>query len=199
MDIFKSNKIIPVVVLKSVEDAVPTLNALKSGGIKAAEITFRTECAKDALKIAADTFDDMLIGAGTVINETQCAEAIKAGAKFIVSPGFSADVSLLCKKHGVPYIPGVVTPTEIIEAKKFGHDILKFFPAQAYGGVKTLKALSAAFPDVKFLPTGGVDILNAEEYLSQPFVAAIGGSWMMKGGFEDIERLSKEAVERLKL
>ncbi len=191
------NKIVPVVVINDLNDTLATIDALYRGGIKVAEITFRTACAKDAIKIASTNRPDMLIGAGTVINANQCEQAVGAGAKFIVSPGFSTDVLAVCNKYGVPYLPGVVTPTEIMLAKSYGLNVLKFFPAGAYGGVKTLKALSAAFPDVKFLPTGGVDADSAQEYLKQPFVAAIGGSWMMKGDFDDIERLSKEAVERL--
>ena len=191
------NKIVTVVVIKNVQDTLPTLEALSKGGVKVAEITFRTACAKEAIELASKSCKDMLIGAGTVINAQQCEEAIGAGARFVVSPGFSADVLAVCNKYGITYLPGVVTPTEIMLAKSYGLTVLKFFPAGAYGGVKTLKALSAAFPDVKFLPTGGVDVNNADEYLAQPFVAAIGGSWMMKGNCEDIERLSKEAVERL--
>lgn len=199
MDFLKEHKIVPVVVIKELKDTLPTLNALSKGGIKIAEITFRTACAKDAISLASKQCKDMLIGAGTVINEEQCEQAIEAGAKFIVSPGFSAEVLGVCHKHDVPYLPGVVTPTEIMLAKSFGLNVLKFFPAGAYGGAKTLKAISAAFPDVKFMPTGGVDIDSAVEYLKQPFVVAVGGSWMMKGSFEDIERLSKEAVERLNI
>ena len=193
------HKIVPVVVIKQLEDTLPTLDALFRGGIKVAEITFRTACAKDAIELAAKSRPDMLIGAGTVINAEQCEAAIAAGAKFVVSPVLSLDVLAVCNKYGVPYLAGVVTPTEIMLAKNNGLSVLKFFPAGAYGGVKTLKALSAAFPDIKFLPTGGVDAENAEEYLKQPFVAAIGGSWMMKGSYEDIERQSREAVKRLSL
>ena len=190
-------KLVPGVVIKQLDDTLPTLDALYKGGIKVAEITFRTACAKDAIELAAKSRPDMLIGAGTVINAEQCEGAIAAGAKFVVSPGLSLDVLAVCNKYGVPYLAGVVTPTEIMLAKNNGLSVLKFFPAGAYGGVKTLKALSAAFPDIKFLPTGGVDADNAEEYLKQPFVAAVGGSWMMKGSYEDIERQSREAVERL--
>lgn len=193
----EENRIVPVVVIKDINDTLLTLDALYNGGIRVAEITFRTACAKEAIALASKNRKDMLIGAGTVINAKQCEQAIEAGAKFIVSPGFSKDVLDVCNKYSVTYLPGVVTPTEIMLAKSFGLTVLKFFPAGAYGGVKTLKALSAAFPDIRFLPTGGVDVESAEEYLSKPFVAAVGGSWMMKGDFKDIERLSREAVERL--
>ena len=199
-DFLNEHKIVPVVVLNKIDDTLPTLQALSKGGIKVAEITFRTSCAEEAIKIAASSNEcsDMLIGAGTVINSDQCERAIKAGAKFIVSPGFGPDVAETCIKYDIPYLPGVCTPTEIMAALKFGLTTLKFFPAGAFGGIKTLKALSAAFPQVKFLPTGGVDAENMTEFLSQKFVAAIGGSWMMKGDFSDIERLSKEAVATLK-
>lgn len=192
------NKIIPVVVLNSVDETVVKLDALRRGGINAAEITFRTECAKDALSTAVKAFPDMLVGAGTVINETQCREAVAAGAKFIVSPGYSPEVAAVCKREDVPYVPGVVTPTEIIAAKADGFGILKFFPAEAYGGIKTLKALSAAFPDVKFVPTGGVEEDNLKNYLSQKFVIAAGGSFMMKGTPADIERISARATAIVK-
>lgn len=192
------NKIIPVVVLNSVDETVVKLDALRRGGINAAEITFRTDCAKDALSTAVKAFPDMLVGAGTVINETQCREAIAAGAKFIVSPGYSPEVAAVCKREDVPYVPGVVTPTEIIAAKADGFGILKFFPAEAYGGIKTLKALSAAFPDVKFVPTGGVEEDNLKNYLSQKFVIAAGGSFMMKGTPADIERISARATAIVK-
>ncbi len=192
------NKIIPVVVLNSVDETLVKLDALRRGGINAAEITFRTECAKDALSTAVKAFPDMLVGAGTVINETQCREAVAAGAKFIVSPGYSPEVAAVCKREDVPYVPGVVTPTEIIAAKTDGFGILKFFPAEAYGGIKTLKALSAAFPDVKFVPTGGVEEDNLKNYLSQKFVIAAGGSFMMKGTPADIERISARATAIVK-
>lgn len=194
---FDENKIIPVVVINDINDTLPKLNALSKGGIKVAEITFRTDCAEEAIRLASKSMDGMLIGAGTVINESQCIRAIEAGAKFIVSPGLSEEVAKVCKDNDIAYLPGVVTPTEIIKAISLGFTTLKFFPAGAYGGIKTLKALSAAFVNVKFVPTGGVDESNMLEFLSQKFVRAIGGSWMMKGTLEDIERTSKEAINKL--
>lgn len=190
----EKNKIVPVVVLKKTEDTVPVLSALKKGGINVAEITFRTECAGEAIALAVKEFPDMTIGAGTVINAEQCERAYSAGAEFIVSPGFSEDVLNVCEKHGLPYLAGVVTPTEIITAKAHGLDVLKFFPAGVYGGAKALKAVSAAFPDVKFVPTGGVDETNLKEFLSLPCVAAVGGSFMFKGSIEDITAKSAQAV-----
>lgn len=191
----EKNRIVPVVVLNRTEDTVPTLAALARGGINAAEITFRTACAAEAIALAVKQFPDMLVGAGTVINAEQCSKACDAGAKFVVSPGFSPDVMDVCAARGVPYLAGVVTPTEIMSAKAHGLDVLKFFPAGVYGGVKALKALSAVFPDVRFVPTGGVDEKNLAEFLSLPCVVAVGGSFMFKGTASDIEQKSREAVK----
>ena len=194
---FDSNRIIPVIVINNIEETIPKLTALKQGGIKIAEITFRTAAAEDAIKTASKHFKDMLIGAGTVVNRIQCIKAIEAGAKFIVSPGLSEEVAQICKENDIAYLPGTVTPTEIMHAKNLGFLIVKFFPAEAYGGLKTIKALSAAFPDIKFVPTGGIDQSNFTDYLSQKYIAAIGGSWMMKGSPEEIEMLTSAAVKKL--
>ena len=191
------NKIVPVVVFNSVEEALPKLAALERGGIKVAEITFRTACAEECIALASKECTNMLIGAGTVISADQCERAIKAGAKFIVSPGFSKAVYDVCAEHDIPLLPGIATPTEIMAVKECGLNIVKFFPAGAFGGVKMLKALSAPFPTLKFVPTGGVDASNMKDFLALNAVIAIGGSWMMKGEPEDIERLSREAVSLL--
>ena len=171
---------IPVVVIKELQETDKILTALKQSDINCAEITFRTACAKDAIEYACKNYPDMNIGAGTVINAEQCKSAIKAGAKFIVSPGLSQAVARVCKKAGVPYYPGCVTPTEIMAALDLGITIVKFFPANIYGGLKALKALSAPFPQVKFIPTGGVDRSNIEEFLAFDKVFAIGGSFFVK-------------------
>ena len=181
------DKLIPVVVIKSLEDTVPTLTALKEGGINCAEITFRTACAEDAIRLAVEKFPDMNVGAGTVINGAQCKKALKAGAKFIVSPGLSPAVANVCKEAGVPYYPGCVTPTEIMAALDLGINIVKFFPANVYGGLKALKALSAPFPQVKFIPTGGVDRSNIDEFLAFDKVFAIGGSFFVKEALDKME------------
>ena len=191
---FKRLKIVPVVVINNVEDTLPTINALVKGGLPVAEITFRTSCAKEALALAVKNFPDALIGAGTVINEKQCLEAIEIGAKFIVSPGLSKSVARVCKEKNVPYLPGVVTPTEIMEALELGLTNLKFFPASNYGGLKTIKALCAAFPSVHFMPTGGVNEDNILEFLAYDKIIACGGSFMMKGTPEEIEEKTKKAV-----
>ena len=186
----KGNKIVPVVVIKELNDTIPTLDALSKGGINVAEITFRTACAKDAIALGREKFPNMLIGAGTILNVTQAKEAVEAGAMFIVSPGFDDATNEYLKELGIPYIPGAVTPTEIMNAIAKGVEIIKFFPANCYGGMKTLKALQGPFKNVKFLPTGGVDETNIKEYLELDNVVAIGGSFMMKGDiFENTRRV----------
>ncbi len=175
------DKIIPVVVIKELKDTIPTLQALKDGGINCAEITFRTACAEQAIAEGVKAFPDMNIGAGTVINLAQAEKAIKAGAKFLVSPGLSVEVAKYAVKNNIPYYPGCVTPTEIMLALELGIDIVKFFPANVYGGLKAIKALAAPFPQVKFIPTGGVDLTNLSEFLEFEKIFAVGGSFMMKG------------------
>ena len=192
----EENKIIPVVVINSVSEAASVLGALRDAGIKVAEITFRTACAKDAIAEGVKLFPDMLIGAGTVINAAQCTQAIEAGAGFIVSPGFSREVLGVCRKNDITYIPGAVTPTEIMTLLAENITVIKFFPAEAYGGIKTLKALSSAFPGAKFMPTGGIGPDNMEDYLKLPFIQAIGGSWMLKGTPDEIKELSAQAVRK---
>ena len=174
-------KVIPVVVLNNEEEAKLQLEALKEGNLLIAEITFRTEYAPKGIEYAIKNYPEILVGAGTIINEEQCRLAIKLGCKFIVSPGLSKDVAKVCKENHIPYIPGCVTPTEIMKALELDINIIKFFPAKVYGGLSAVKALGAAFPQVKFIPTGGVDLSNLKEFLSDKHVTAIGGSFMMKG------------------
>ncbi len=187
-------KVIPVVVINKIEDAIPTMDALVKGGLPAAEITFRTECAPEAIKLAIEKYPDAYIGAGTVINKEQCEEAIKLGCKFIVSPGLSKEVAEICKKHGIVYLPGVVTPTEVMEALSLGINVVKFFPASNYGGLSTIKALCGPFPQIKVMPTGGISDKNILEYLAFDKIIACGGSWMCKGTPEEIYKKTKEAV-----
>lgn len=179
------DRIIPVVVIKDLADTEKVLSDLKAGGINTAEITFRTPCAAKAISIGTKLFSDMNIGAGTVINGKQCIEALNAGARFIVSPGLSKDIAEICVSNGVNYFPGCVTPTEIMEALELGLTTLKFFPANVYGGLKALKALSGPFPQVKFIPTGGIDLTNLKEFLKFDKIYAVGGSFMMKGNIGD--------------
>lgn len=190
--------VVPVVVLNKVEDTIPVVKALHDGDVPVAEICFRTPCAAECIKLAVKEFPNDLIGAGTVINATQCEEAIACGAKFIVSPGLSKSVAEVCKKHGVPYLPGVVTPTEIMEAIELGLSTLKFFPAGVFGGLKAINALGAAFPQVKFMPTGGVDNSNLKEFISCNKIIACGGSWMCKGTVEEITAKCLEARKIIK-
>lgn len=174
-------KVVPVVVINSIEQTLPTMQALCDGNLPVAEITFRTACAEEAIRLATKNFPDMYIGAGTVINVEQCKKAIDAGAKFIVSPGLSKEVALYCQEKGVTYYPGCVTPTEIMEAISLGIKVVKFFPANVYGGLKAIKALAGPFGQIKFLPTGGVSEENLKEFLECDKIFAVGGSWMMKG------------------
>ena len=181
-------KLIPVVVIKELSETEKILSALQKHGINCAEITFRTACAAEAIALAVEKFPDMSVGAGTVINAEQCEAALKAGAQFIVSPGLSVAVAEVCKKANVPYYPGCVTPTEIMQALELGITTVKFFPANVYGGLAALKALSAPFPQVKFIPTGGVDRSNIDEFLAFDKIAAIGGSFFVK---ESLEKYGK--------
>ena len=180
------DKKIPVVVIKELGETDKILTALKNDGINCAEITFRTACAEDAIKYAVKNYPDMNIGAGTVINKEQCERAIKAGSKFIVSPGLSKEVAIYCKEQNIPYYPGCVTPTEIMQALDLGINIVKFFPANVYGGLKALKALSAPFPQVKFIPTGGVNKDNLDEFLAFEKVFAVGGSFFVDDALKKI-------------
>lgn len=188
------DRIVPVVVINDVSEVEAKLGALRRGGINTAEITFRTACAETAIREAIKLFPDMNIGAGTVVNDEQCAAAISAGASFIVSPGFSKAVARVCKDMNVPYFPGCVTPTEIMQAMDEGIYIVKFFPANVYGGLKALKALAAPFTKIKFIPTGGVDLTNLKEFLEFDKVYAVGGSFMMKGDIEAVSRQTMEIV-----
>ena len=194
LDQIKQYKLVPVVVLKELAQTEPTLRALCEGGLPVAEITFRTACAADAIRLGCEKFPDMLIGAGTVINGEQANRAIDCGARFIVGPGFSAEVAEVCRARKVLYLPGCVTPTEIITAISYGVEIVKFFPCSNFGGLGSIKALSAAFPSMRFLPTGGISEDNVLEYLAFDKIIACGGSWMMKGTPEEIREKTAKAV-----
>ncbi len=180
-------KRIPVVVIKELSETDKILTALKNDGINTAEITFRTACAAEAIAYACKNYPDMNVGAGTVINAEQCEAALAAGAKFIVSPGLSPAVAKICKLRGVPYYPGCVTPTEIMAALELGITTVKFFPANVYGGLKAMKALAGPFPQIKFIPTGGVDASNLDEYLAWEKIAAVGGSFYVKDALAKME------------
>ena len=180
-------KFVPVVVIKEMSETDKILTALQNADINCAEITFRTACAAEAIKYARENYPTMSVGAGTIINAEQCKTALEAGAQFIVSPGLSASVAEICKENNIPYYPGCVTPTEIMQALELGITTVKFFPANIYGGLKALKALSGPFPQVKFIPTGGVDRNNIDEFLAFDKVEAIGGSFFVKEALEKME------------
>ncbi len=199
LDILRDSVVVPVVVLEKVEDAVPTAKALLAGGVKVMEITFRTAAAADSIEAVAKECPDMLVGAGTILNLEQCKLAVSKGAEFIVSPGFDAEVVAWCVENNIAVVPGCVTPTEIMAALKLGLKVVKFFPANVYGGLNAMKNLSAPFVGVKFIPTGGVNAGNIKEYFTSPFIQAVGGSWVCtkadiaNGEFEKITKLCLEA------
>ena len=170
--------VVPVVVIEDAKDAVPCANAMVAGGIDVMEITLRTAAALDAIKAVSENCPDMLVGVGTVLNLDQCKLAVEAGAKFIASPGFDAEVVDWCIANSIPVTPGCVTPTEITMAVNRGLKVIKFFPANVYGGLNAMKNLSAPFVGVKFMPTGGVNTANIKEYVSAPYIHAVGGSWV---------------------
>ena len=169
------------------------------GGVDTMEITFRTSCAPEAIKAVAENCPEVLVGAGTVINLEQCKLAVSMGAKFIVSPGYSEEIVSWCVENNIPVTPGCVTPTEIMAAGNHGLKVIKFFPANVYGGLNAMKNLSAPFVGIKFLPTGGVNTTNIREYIDAPFVHAVGGSWVCPKAeiaarnFEKITQLCREA------
>lgn len=199
LDDLARHRIVPVVALDDAADAGPLAEALVAGGLPVAEITFRTEAAEESIRAMAAR-GDMIVGAGTVLTPEQVDRAVEAGATYIVSPGTSVKVIERARQHGVAVLPGAVTPTEIQAALELGFDTLKFFPAGTYGGPAALRALSAPFGGVRFVPTGGVGPGNLAEYLTVPAVAAVGGSWMVPsasiraGDFATVQRLVSEAV-----
>lgn len=200
----KEYKVIPVVTIKSLDKAVPLAKALVDGGLPCAEVTFRTEGAAECIAAITKAYPDMFVGAGTVLTVEQADRAIEAGAKFIVAPGFNKEVVQHCFAKGVPMIPGVCTPTEIEAALSIGLKCLKFFPAEAAGGVKMIKALSAPYGMISIMPTGGVSPENIGSYLACKSVICCGGSWMTPndkidaGDFDGITKLVAEAVELVK-
>lgn len=192
--------IIPVVVLNDAKDAVPTARALLAGGIDVMEITFRTAAAQASIARVAAELPEMKVGAGTVVTVEQARDAVAAGAKFLVSPGSDPDIIREAAALDVPIVPGVLTPCEIMTGLKLGVKLFKFFPAESYGGLKTIKALCGPFPQIKFIPTGGINQENAVEYFKNPKIQAVGGSWMVSakmieaGEFDVIKEKSAAAT-----
>ena len=203
MQRLKNSAIVPVVVIEDAKDAVATANAMAAGGVDVMEITFRTAAAPDAIRAVAENCPNVVPGAGTIITLEQCKLAIECGAKFIVSPGFNEEVVKYCVDNGVAVCPGCVTPTEIMAAMKYGLKVVKFFPANVYGGLSAMKNLAGPFGGIQFLPTGGVNAKNIKEYLDAPYVFAVGGSWVCPkadisaGNFEKITALCKESKDQL--
>jgi 2-dehydro-3-deoxyphosphogluconate aldolase/(4S)-4-hydroxy-2-oxoglutarate aldolase len=192
--------IVPVIKLERADQALALADALVAGGLPVAEITFRTGAAAEAIKLIKKHRPEILLGAGTVTTPEQVEAAIAAGASFAVTPGFNPRIVDLCLSRGLPVVPGVNSPSQVELGLERGLGLLKFFPAEASGGVKMLKALHGPYADARFVPTGGVDLANLASYLGLPYVAAVGGSWMVKeeliaaGSFEEIARLCAEAV-----
>jgi len=199
--VFAASPVVPVMVIKRVEDAVPMAKALAEGGITVFEITLRTPAALDAIRAIADALPDTLVGAGTVLTPEQYDAAVEAGAKFIISPGYTRTLLEHAKHGSAPLIPGVATPSEIMTALELGYDHLKFFPAEANGGAAALKAIAAPLAQVKFCPTGGVSPKNVADYVALGCVATVGGTWMLPadvidaGDWATITALTKDAVE----
>lgn len=196
--------IVPVVVLNDSKDAEPLADALCEGGLACAEVTFRTEAAAESIKIMSEKHPEMLVGAGTVLTVEQVDEAVAAGAKFIVSPGLNSEVVKYCLDKNIAITPGVVTPSEMELAIELGLNIVKFFPAEPSGGLSMIKAVSAPYTMLKFMPTGGINPGNVKEYLKSDKIFACGGSWMVKGDlvdagdFDKIKELTKEAADIIK-
>ena len=195
--------IVPVIALDDAKDARPLAEALYKGGLPCAEVTFRTDAAEEAIRIIAAEFPDMLVGAGTVLTTEQVDRAVNAGAKFIVSPGLNPKVVSYCTGKNIPVLPGTSNPSDVEAAIELGLEVVKFFPAEAAGGMKMIKAMSAPYGKMKFMPTGGITADNLKEYLDFNKIIACGGSWMVKkdlvaaGKFDEIETLTKEAVTKM--
>ncbi|MBS60361.1 MAG: 2-dehydro-3-deoxyphosphogluconate aldolase [Anaerolineaceae bacterium] len=193
--------VVPVVAIENSADAVGLGDALMNGGLPCAEITFRTAAAASAIRTLCNSHPGILVGAGTILTTSDAEKAVDAGASFVVTPGFDSDLVEWCLAQSIPVIPGVMTPTDINSAINRKLNVLKFFPAEAAGGIKTLKAISGPYGSIKFVPTGGITISNLEEYLSLPNVVACGGSWLVnkdqisRGEFDKIESLVREAVQ----
>jgi 2-dehydro-3-deoxyphosphogluconate aldolase/(4S)-4-hydroxy-2-oxoglutarate aldolase len=203
MEEIRAAGFVPVVVIEDIRDAVPTAKALLAGRIGVMEITFRTSCAEEAIRAVANDVPEMIVGAGTILSAAQGQKALAAGARFIVSPGFDEALVSWCNDVSLPVVPGCVTPTEIMKALAQGLTVVKFFPANIYGGLSAMNALAAPFGNIKFIPTGGVGEDNLLEYLSQPYVFAVGGSWVCtrddisQKRFAKITELSLKAADQV--
>ena len=192
--------VVPVVVLEDAKDAVPLADALVKGGLPCAEVTFRTAAAEESIRLMCEKYPEMLVGAGTVLTKEQVDRAVAAGAKFIVSPGFDAEIVDYCLEKEIPVLPGCITPSEVAQAVKRGLKTVKFFPAEQAGGLPMIKAMAAPYTMVKFMPTGGISAKNLKDYLGFDKIICCGGSWMVIGDmiknkeFDKIAEMTKEAV-----
>jgi len=202
-ELFNAGPVVPVIVITQIEQALPLAQALLDGGISVMEVTLRTDCALKAIADIAEAFPESLIGAGTVLNPEQLAQVEQAGAKFAISPGATNALLEAGQAGNIPFIPGVVSPSELMNAQAYNYDHFKFFPAETNGGVKALKALGAPFRGIKICPTGGISLSNAPDYLALDIVDCIGGSWIVPvdlveaGQWDKITQLCKEAVATL--
>jgi len=199
--ILKQGPIVPVIVIKKIEQAVPLAKALVNGGIKVLEVTLRTECAVDAIRLIAQEVPEAIVGAGTVINAKQLADVSQAGAQFAISPGLTDELLAAAVQGNIPLIPGISTVSELMLGMNYGLKEFKFFPAEANGGVKALKAIAGPFSQVRFCPTGGISLANYRDYLALESVLCIGGSWIVPedalntGNYEKITQLAQEAIQ----
>ncbi|WP_304957627.1 bifunctional 4-hydroxy-2-oxoglutarate aldolase/2-dehydro-3-deoxy-phosphogluconate aldolase [Dubosiella newyorkensis] len=200
----KSFGVVPVVVLEHVQDAAPLAKALEEGGLPVAEVTFRTKAARESISAMKQACPHMLVGAGTILKVSQVDEAINAGAQFIVTPAFDAEITKYCLEHDIPILPGTSTPTDVQAAYKLGVDVVKFFPAEQAGGLAMIKAIAAPYNMMTFMPTGGIGPKNMKDYLAYEKILCVGGSWMVKKewieqrDFAKIAEETKKAVALLK-
>ena len=200
----KEMGIVPVVVLEDEKDAGALAKALCEGGLPCAEVTFRTAAAKESIRIMLEEYPEMFVGAGTVLTTRQVDEAIEAGARFIVSPGFDPEIVDYCIGKQIPVFPGCVTASELAQAVKRGLEVEKFFPAETSGGLAAIKALAAPYVGMKFMPTGGINLKNVRSYLESDVILACGGSWMVKkdliqsGQFDAVRQMTADAVALVK-
>lgn len=203
-DKFYEVGVVPVVVLDDSKDALPLAEALVEGGLPCAEVTFRTAAAAESIRLMTEKYPDMLVGAGTVLSKKQVDTAVESGAKFIVSPGFDPEVVDYCLEKNIPVFPGCVSPSEVAQAAKRGLKVVKFFPAEPAGGLPMIKAMAAPYSELKFMPTGGINAKNLNDYLNCDKIICCGGSWMVKGDlvkagdFDKIKALTKEAKDLVK-
>jgi len=195
--------IVPVIKIDDVENALPLAKALCDGGLPVAEVTFRTDAAEESIRRIAESLPEMLVGAGTVLTTEQVDRAVNAGAKFIVSPGLNPKVVKYCVQKNIPVTPGCANPSDVEQAIELGLDVVKFFPAEAAGGIKMIKAMAAPYTKMKFMPTGGINAKNLNDYLSFGKILACGGSWMVSDAlinakkFDEITALTREAVQTM--